>query len=93
MATWVSFSELRERVSIEDILERYGMLGKLKRQGDELVGLCPFHDDRQPSFSANVSKNAFQCFAGSCKKKRNILDFGANKKRLDVAPRRSLNGK
>ena len=48
MATWVSFGELRERVSIQDIFEHYGMLGKLKPQGDELVGPCPFHDDRRP---------------------------------------------
>ena len=78
MATWVSFSELKARVSMEDILAHYGVLGKLRRHGDELVGLCPFHDDRRPSFSANVSKNVFQCFAGSCQQRGDILDFVAN---------------
>ena len=59
METGVWLRELRERVSIQDILEHYGMLGQLKRQGDELVGPCPFHDDRRPSFSANISKNVW----------------------------------
>lgn len=84
MATWISFRELRERISIYDVLERYGMLAQLKRQGDELVGLCPFHDDRRPSFSANTSKNVFQCFAGSCRKKGNVLDFVASKEGVDT---------
>ena len=84
MPTWVSFIGLRERVSIQDILEHYGMLGKLNRQGDELVGQCPFHEDRRPSFSANISKNVFHCFAGGCGKKGDILDFVARKEGVDV---------
>ena len=84
MATWVSFSELRGRISIQDILEHYGTLGKLKRHGDELVGPCPFHDDRRPSFSANVSKNVFQCFAGGCGRKGDILDFVAFKEGVNI---------
>ena len=38
MATWILFSDMREKVKIQDILEHYGMLGKMNRQGDELVG-------------------------------------------------------
>ena len=84
MTTWLSFSDLKESVSIEDILEHYRVLANLKRQGDELVGLCPFHDDKRPSFSANTSKNVFQCFAASCNKKGNILDFVAAKEGVDI---------
>ena len=32
------------------------------RQGDELHGLCPFHDDSNPSFSYNVVKDIYYCF-------------------------------
>jgi DNA primase len=61
---WVDFGELKQRVSMEDILERYGLLDKLRSQkgGDELVGLCPFHQEKRRSFHVSVSKNAWQCF-------------------------------
>ena len=32
---------------------------------DEAVGLCPFHDDQKPSFSVNLSKGVWNCFACS----------------------------
>ena len=34
----------------------------LKKNGKGLVGLCPFHNDTQPSFSVNPSTNLWQCF-------------------------------
>ena len=33
------------------------------RQGDELHGLCPFHGDNNPSFSYNIVKDVYNCFA------------------------------
>ena len=35
----------------------------LKKRGVNYVGLCPFHDDRTPSFSVSPSKNICKCFA------------------------------
>ena len=35
---------------------------KLKKNGKSYFGLCPFHDDTNPSFSVNPSKNLWQCF-------------------------------
>ena len=83
MAEWVSFQELKERVSLADVLEHYGLVEKLKPQkgGDELVGLCPFHQEQRGSFHASLSKNAFQCFG--CKRKGNILDFVVYMEGLD----------
>jgi len=36
---------------------------QLKRKGKEYVGLCPFHDDHNPSFSVNPSAGLWHCFA------------------------------
>jgi putative DNA primase/helicase len=33
-------------------------------RGNELTALCPFHDDRSPSFSANIEKGVWKCHAG-----------------------------
>jgi DNA primase len=82
--TFVPFAQLKQRVSMEDILRRYGVLEKLKPQkgGDELVGLCPFHQEKRRSFHVSVSKNAWQCFG--CKRHGNILDFVAHKEGVDI---------
>lgn len=81
---WVSFSELKGRVSIADILGHYGLLDKLKpqRSGKGLVGLCPFHQERRGSFHASLSKNAWYCFG--CGRHGNILDFVAAKEGVDI---------
>lgn len=76
MGDWVDFAKVKSSVSIVDILSRYGV-GELKRKGDELVGVCPFGCGHSKTnkrvFSANTSKNNFQCF--SCGVRGNVIDF------------------
>ena len=62
MANWVSFQDLRHRVSLEDILRHYGLMEKFRRSKDELIGLCPFHEETTGSFHASITKNVFHCF-------------------------------
>jgi DNA primase len=72
---WIDFKQLKQRVSIEDVLNRYGLTGKLTRKGDQLVGTCPIHhqggdgQSNKQQFSVNVKKNAFRCWAARCGKK------------------------
>lgn len=47
-----------DRPSIVEVVGRYVAL---HRVGKEFVGLCPFHDDRHPSFSVNPDKQVFYC--------------------------------
>lgn len=54
-----TIKEIDQRVNIVDIISRHVVL---KRQGKELVGLCPFHDEKTPSFSVNESKQKYYCF-------------------------------
>src|SRR5215469_226784 len=51
--------ELRQRISLADIV---GRRVKLTRRGREYVGLCPFHKEKTPSFSAVEDKGFFHCF-------------------------------
>lgn len=59
--------ELKERlkreVSVERLAEARGI--KLVRSGKELIGLCPFHDDRNPSLNIDPKKNVWHC-KGAC---------------------------
>lgn len=75
MPKWVSFEQLRREVLIEDVLRHYGILERLRKRRNELVGLCPFHEETKPSFSASTSKNAFICFA--CSARGGVLEFVA----------------
>ncbi|PWU12015.1 MAG: hypothetical protein C5B51_01680 [Terriglobia bacterium] len=73
-ANWVDFRAIKQAVTIEQVLARYGV--KLKRSGKELRGKCPIHQgEGTGTFHASTEKNAFQCF--SCGAKGNVLDFVA----------------
>ncbi len=75
MAEFVSFAQVKEQVSIRQVLEHYELVEGLRPQrgGDELVGLCPLHQEEKGSFHVSLSKNAFHCFG--CQRKGNILDL------------------
>ena len=45
--------------SVEDIVQDYV---SLKRRGANMLGLCPFHDEKTPSFTVSPSKNIYKCF-------------------------------
>src|SRR5262249_19200892 len=81
-AQWVSFKTIKEHVSIEQILEHYGLLQHATRKNHELRIRCPFHDDSQPSFTAHTQKNGFHCFG--CGAKGNIFSFVRLKEGIDT---------
>lgn len=62
--------EVRERINIIDVVSPYV---QLKKQGRNLFGKCPFHEERTPSFSVNEEKQIFHCF--SCGRGGNAFSF------------------
>ena len=50
---------IRERV---DLVQLVSQTVTLKRRGDSMVGLCPFHQEKTPSFGVVPHKNIFHCF-------------------------------
>src|SRR5690625_2746784 len=56
-----------------DIVDIIGEYVQLKKQGKNFFGLCPFHDEKTPSFSVNQDKQIFHCFG--CKKGGNVMTF------------------
>ena len=46
---------------------------KAKKSGDNIVGLCPFHQDSKPSFSVSLNNGLYKCFA--CGKEGNPTTF------------------
>src|SRR4051812_37523217 len=82
--TWVDFRAVKQAVSMQMVLDHYQVNG-LKKAGDELRGRCPIHQGQGTyTFHASTSKNAFQCFAGSCKARGNVLDLVAAMEKCGV---------
>src|SRR5439155_1558409 len=54
-----SIERLRDTV---DVVELVGARTDLRRVGGNWMGLCPFHDERTPSFSVSAEKKVFYCF-------------------------------
>ncbi|MCL6558951.1 MAG: hypothetical protein K6U74_09130 [Firmicutes bacterium] len=56
------FDEVKRAVSIEEAIRHYLPMVELRRAGKNLVTLCPFHQERTPSFTVSREKNIFYCF-------------------------------
>ena len=63
--------ELTERNDIVDVVGSYVSLGK--RSGANLFGLCPFHNERTPSFAVNPAGQFYHCFG--CGKGGGVINF------------------
>ena len=50
---------IKREISVQRLAEARGV--KLRRSGKELIGLCPFHDDRNPSLNIDPVKNVWSC--------------------------------
>lgn len=58
----ISDKTVQEVLEISKIEEVVGDFMQLKRRGSNLIGLCPFHQEKTPSFSVSPSKNIYKCF-------------------------------
>ena len=64
-------SEVAERNDIAEVVSEYVKLGK--RSGSNLFGLCPFHNEKTPSFSVSPDKQIYHCFG--CGKGGGVISF------------------
>ncbi len=63
---------LKREVSVQRLAEARGI--KLHRHGADLLGLCPFHDDRNPSLVITPAKNLWHCL-GACNEGGTVIDW------------------
>jgi DNA primase len=66
-------SEIEEVRSRAEIVEVIGAHVRLRRMGRNFVGLCPFHNEKTPSFSVNLERGFFHCFG--CGTGGTVFDF------------------
>jgi DNA primase len=64
---------VREATNIVPLISQYV---QLRRGGGNYVGLCPFHNEKSPSFSVSEDKQVYYCFG--CKASGNVFTFVQN---------------
>ncbi len=68
-----SQEQIEEVRSRSDIVDVIGSYVRLKRSGSGYVGLCPFHNEKSPSFSVSPSRQMYKCFG--CGVGGNVITF------------------
>src|SRR5207344_399347 len=69
----ISQNSIQQILSRIDIVEIVGSFVKLKKRGANYLGLCPFHNEKTPSFTVSPSKEIYKCFG--CGLSGNTISF------------------
>jgi DNA primase len=69
----ISPATIQQIMARADITDVVGSFVKLKKRGTNLLGLCPFHNEKTPSFTVSPSKEIYKCFG--CGKSGNLVSF------------------
>jgi DNA primase len=62
--------QIRSRLNLVDVVQQHV---RLRKQGREYLGLCPFHQEKTPSFQVNEQKQSWYCFG--CQKGGDLFGF------------------
>lgn len=65
-----TIEEIREKSDIVSLISEYI---DLEKKGNNYLGLCPFHNEKTPSFNVNAEKGFYHCFG--CKAHGSVIDF------------------
>ncbi|BCL39247.1 DNA primase [Nostoc sp. MS1] len=65
-----TIDEVKHRADIVDVVSEYVVL---RKRGKDFVGLCPFHDEKSPSFTVSQTKQMYYCFG--CQAGGNSIKF------------------
>ena len=69
----ISQDSIQQILSRIDIVEIVGSFVKLKKRGSNYLGLCPFHNEKTPSFTVSPAKEIYKCFG--CGRSGNSIGF------------------
>ena len=69
----ITQNTIQQILSRIDIVEIVGSFVKLKKRGTNYIGLCPFHNEKSPSFTVSPSKEIYKCFG--CGRSGNSISF------------------
>src|SRR6476619_5472761 len=70
MISAVTIQQIQSRIDIVEIISSFI---RLKKRGSNYLGLCPFHNEKTPSFTVSPSKEIYKCFG--CGRSGNAISF------------------
>ena len=70
MISPVTIQQIQSRIDIVEIVSGFV---KLKKRGTNYLGLCPFHNEKSPSFTVSPAKEIYKCFG--CGRSGNSISF------------------
>jgi DNA primase len=70
--------QVRAHVNLVEVVRQHVML---RKQGREHIGLCPFHEEKTPSFSVNEQKQSWYCFG--CQRGGDVFTFVEQIEKVD----------
>jgi DNA primase len=76
-------ASVREAAAAADMVEVVSARTQLRRSGARWTGLCPFHDEKTPSFSVNPADKLYYCFG--CGAGGDVIKFVQETEQLDFA--------
>lgn len=79
----ISQNTIQQILNRTDIIEVVGSFVKLKKRGANYLGLCPFHNEKTPSFTVSASKEIYKCFG--CGRSGNTISFLMEHEKLAYA--------
>jgi len=83
-SAFIDFRAVKAALTMEQVLQHYGLLDQFKRGNDSLSGPCPIHRGENPTqFRVSLSKNVWNCFS-ECKHGGNVLDFIARMDNVSI---------
>lgn len=68
-----TIAELKRRFPLVEVAARY--VAGLRHSGAHLLGRCPFHEDRHPSFAVHLPTETWRCYAASCDLGGDVIDL------------------
>lgn len=69
----ISQATIQQILTRIDIIDIVGSFVRLKKRGTNYLGLCPFHNEKSPSFTVSAAKEIYKCFG--CGKSGNAIGF------------------
>src|SRR6266567_4688252 len=83
-SSFIDFKAVKAAITMQEVLENYGISDRFKKSGDSLSGPCPIHGGSNPTqFRVSISKNIWNCFS-KCKHGGNVLDFIARMEEVSI---------
>jgi DNA primase len=83
-SSFIDFKAVKAAITMEQVLQHYGLFDQFKKSGDSLSGACPIHKGSNPTqFRVSLSKNLWNCFS-ECKSGGNSLDFIAKMENVTI---------